>query len=165
MKQYPLLFTFHDKIEGDGFIADVETRGRALAVKEDDETWSIYGVQPGALAGSGRTLLEAHAEFRRTFSTVLFDLVVEALNSDAFVHEVQRFFDETDPVSVAEWEAAVTEVRAGNITPQELQVTDDGIRKESAASERFVRVTCKDHQLQLRATANATDSLYLAAAA
>jgi hypothetical protein len=164
MKRYPLLFTFHDKIEGDGFIADVETRGRALAVKEEDETWSIYGVQPGAIAGSGTTPLEAHANFRRTFSTVLFDFVSDAENFADFDRRVHRFFDEDDAASVAEWEAAVDAVRAGQVTAQELQITENGIRREPAESPRFVQVTCKHLPKQLRATANATDSLYLAAA-
>ena len=162
MKHYPLLFTFHDKIEGNGFLADVETRGRALAVAENDGTWSLYGVEPGAIAGSGETLAEAHADFRRTFSSVLFDFVSDAKDFDAFDQRVQHFFGESDPASIGEWKAAVAQVRAGKIHPKELRVTEAGIRTEPADSERYVRVTYKT---KLRATDNALDPPYLAVAA
>jgi hypothetical protein len=145
MKSYPLLFTFHDKVDGNGFVADVETRGRALAVAESDGSWSLYGVKPGALAGSGETLLEAHGDFRLGFTAVLLDFAEEAGDFSTFEKMVVRFFEDTDDESVAEWDAAVKAVRSGKITGQELKLGESGrtIRQEPADSPRYVLVTCK----------------------
>lgn len=145
MTKYPMLFSFHDKVSGHGFLADVTAHGRALAVHEDDGSWWMYGIQPGAIAGGGNTLLEAYVDFRRTFTAVLFDSAAEAGTFWAFRDEVSRFFDETDPQSVSEWEAAVQDVRQGRITAKELAVSPTGMREERAESPRFIEIKCKQH--------------------
>jgi hypothetical protein len=48
------MFTFRDKVTSRGFIADVTTYGRLLAVHEDDGWW-FCGVNPGGLASGGKT--------------------------------------------------------------------------------------------------------------
>src|SRR5262249_33114798 len=102
MSQYPLLFTFRQKVSGNGFLADVTAHGRALAEQDGDEWW-LYGVQPGGIAGGGKTILEAHTEFRKTFTAVLFELAEEADSFWAFNDAVQRFFNEEDRQSATEW--------------------------------------------------------------
>lgn len=157
---YPLLFTFHDRVSGNGFLADVATHGRALAVQEDDGWW-MSGVQPGAIAGGGRTLLEAHADFRRTFTAVLFDIAAEAENFQLFNLNVRAFFDQTNDESIAEWDAAVLAVRRREITARDLPVTPNGIREERADSPRFIAIERKE---KFQPTDNALDpSLAVAA--
>ena len=41
MNQLPLFFTYHDRVFGKGFIADVLSHGRVLAAVEDDDTGSM----------------------------------------------------------------------------------------------------------------------------
>jgi hypothetical protein len=144
MKRYPLLFTFYDKVEGEGFLATVTTQGRALAVHEADDTWSLYGVEPGAIAACGKTILEAHADFRRTLTGVLYDFAAEArADFEVFRRLAERFFYEADGKSVAEWKAAVDEVRAGTIRPEEVPVKPGGIRTEDADSKRGIFVEAR----------------------
>lgn len=73
MEYYPLLFTFRDKVSGNGFLANVVAHGRSLASQEKDGWW-IYGVEPGDLAAGGTTFAKAQCEFRKAFTTILFDI-------------------------------------------------------------------------------------------
>lgn len=100
-----LLFTFLDKVEGAGYLAAVEVHGRVLAEEEDGEWW-MYGVNPGGLAALGKTRPEAYAEFRSSLMKVLFDLATEARDFYAFRAAAREFFDQTDKVTVDEWNAA-----------------------------------------------------------
>lgn len=150
----PLLFTFRDKVEGDTFLADVSVAGRALAVEEDDGRWWVYGVQPGAIAGGGTTLLEAFGDFRRGFTAVLFDAAAEAGDFSAFEAEVRRFFHETDPTSTAEWTAAVQAVRERRMEAADRPLAPDGLREERADAERYVTVERKQ---RFRAADNILD--------
>lgn len=115
VQQYPLLCGFRELAAGRGFIAAVSASGRALATQEADGQWWIYGVNPGAIAQSGATLQEAHANLRSTFSTYLADVAAEAQDFAAFRAEVERFFRATNESTAAEWTAAVVAVRAGRI--------------------------------------------------
>ena len=142
MAKYPLLFTLRRKVSGDDYLADITAHGRALATQEVDGSWWIYGVQPGALAGTGSTLLEAYTDFRRTFTAVLYDTAHSAASFWAFKEAVGRFFDETDGVTVQEWLDAVTEVRAGRVTAKDIPLGPNGIRQESAESPRYITVEC-----------------------
>ncbi|MGH7264716.1 MAG: hypothetical protein ACREMB_07650 [Candidatus Rokuibacteriota bacterium] len=143
MRRY-LLFTFRDKVSGNDFLADVTAHGRALAVQDADEWWT-YGVEPGGLAGGGTTILEAHGEFRKTFTAVLFQLAEEAKDFWAFKEAVQAFFKEIDPSEAEAWTAAVAEVRSGQVAAKDLPVTKDGIRELPADSARYVAVERKQH--------------------
>src|SRR5882724_8162995 len=112
MSSYPLLFTFLDKVEGKKFLAQVAVHGRLLAVDEDGAWWT-YGVQPGGLAASGATLLEAYLEFRKALMQVLFDIATEADSFYAFRVRAKKFFDETSESMLKDWEAAREQVRSG----------------------------------------------------
>ena len=105
------------------------------------------GCKPGALAGSGETLLEAYGDFRLGFKAggCLLDFAEEARDFSTFEKMVVRFFEDTDKESVSEWEAAVLEVRAGTVTSQDLNLGANGktIRQESADLPRYVLVTCE----------------------
>lgn len=145
MATYPLLFTFVDKVEGNGFLANIRVDGRLLAEEEDG--WWMYGVNPGGLAAEGDTRAAAYIEFRQTLMKVLFDLATEAADFYAFRAAGRKFFEETSESSIQEWEAARAEVRAG-------KVTIDGMRRETAESPRRIEITQKQ---AFAAKDNATD--------
>ncbi len=136
MKHYPILFTFRDKVLGNGFLADVTVHGRALAAEEEDGWW-MYGVQPGDIAAGGSTFAEAAAEFHKTYTAVLFDIAEDAKDHKVFKAEVDRFFKEINGPTEDEWATAVTEVRAGRIT---AEAVSEGFPKQSADSPRFVDI-------------------------
>lgn len=136
MNHYPLLFTFRDKVVGEGFLASVAVHGRGLVVKESDGWW-MYGVQPGDLSAGGATFMEAYSEFRKAFTAILFDIAEEAKDFKMFKTEVGRFFSGINRPTEKEWQAAVLDVRAGKVTAEALP---KGLPKKSAESRRFVAV-------------------------
>jgi hypothetical protein len=137
VNKYPLFFTFLDKVEGDGYLADVAVHGQLLAVKEDDDTWSMYGVTPGGVAASGKTRGEAYIEFRDNLMAVLFDIAArERKDFFAFRREAKRFFDEVNRPTLAEWEEARSLVRAGKLDVE-------GLRREAQESPRRIEIKQK----------------------
>ncbi len=136
MNQYPLLFTFQDKISGQGFLASVAVHGRGLAVEEANGWW-MYGVEPGDLAAGGATFAEAQRELRKTFTTILFDIAEDAKDFKAFKVEVGRFFKGINRPTEKEWQAAVLEVRAGKITAEAIS---KDLPTKPANSPRSVQV-------------------------
>ena len=133
MSRYPLLFTFRDPIAGRSFLAGVQVAGRALMVKEGENDFWMYGIQPGAIAASGKTFDEAYGSFRESHRLALYDLAHEARNFRSFENEVVNYFNSI-PVSTSnDWDAAVQEVKAGRIEYE-------GIPKQNAASPRKVTV-------------------------
>lgn len=106
----PLFFRYRDVVFGRGFAATVETTGRAICVREGDE-YVMAGVEPGGLASVGATAELAGVEFRKTFTTVLFDLADDAPDFQAFAAAVEQFVHETSPATLAEWDEAVAAAR------------------------------------------------------
>lgn len=153
MTHYPLLVTFLDKIEGDGYLVDIRVHGRLLAV-EDDDAWWMYGVNPGGLAASGKSRAEAYSEFRKTLMKVLFDLASDATDFYAFRKAATQFFDETNEPTLKEWEAAREQVRAGKITIE-------GMPRETAEPPRRIEIRQKQ---TFAAKDNATDPQAVVAA-
>jgi len=118
-QQYPLVCSFREPIVGQGFVAGVDLQCRALAEREDvdgsqSSGWWVYGVYPGAVAGSGATLDVAVRDFRDRVKLVLIDFAHDANDFDAFHSEVQSFFFESDEHSISSWDAARKSVREGN---------------------------------------------------
>jgi hypothetical protein len=136
MKRCPLLFTFQDKVSGNGFLASIAAHGRGLACQEEDGWW-MYGVEPGDLAAGGTTFAEAHYEFRKAFTTILFDIAEDAKDFRTFTAEVNRFFSAINHPTDEEWRAAVLEVRAGKITADAIC---EGLPTKPADSPRSVEV-------------------------
>ena len=135
MSQLPLFFTYHDRVFGKGFIADVLSHGRVLAAIEDDEHW-VYGVQPGSFAATGDEPTDAFRAYRQSFRNVLIDLAEESESSAAFEAAVKEMFFDVNFLREQEWLSAVDEVRRGKV---ELD-----IQRESADSESYIRVEFKD---------------------
>jgi hypothetical protein len=147
MTKYPFLFTFLDKVEGNGFLADVAVHGRLLA-EEQDGSWWMFGVNPGGVAAQGATRAEAYIEFRQSVMRVLFDLAVQSgTDFYAFRKAAKKFFDETNRPTEAEWQAARQQVRAGKITIEDM-------RRESAESPRRIEIKPKK---VFRAKGNSVD--------
>lgn len=108
---YPLFLNYKGAVIGNGFIADISALGRLLATVEEEGTW-LYGVNPGAVAADGRSIDDAHAAVRETIRLVFVDIAQEAQSFAEFKQRAEAFFNETDEESVAEWTAAVEEIRA-----------------------------------------------------
>ena len=52
--RYPLLFTYRDTLFGTGLLLEVQVvNGRALCVKEAEDEYWVYGVNPGGMAAHG----------------------------------------------------------------------------------------------------------------
>lgn len=111
-------------VAGNGFLASVALDGRVLGVHDEDGSWWIYGVNPGAIAETGATLAEAHAALSRAFRAYLLDVASESKNFAAFDKEVLRFFEQGDDKTRGEWDAAVLEVRAGRLSLDPLPKID-----------------------------------------
>lgn len=133
MTEYPLLFTFRDVIVGNCFVAGVEANGRALMVEEREGEFWLYGIEPGAIAGSGGTFEEAYADYRDNHRLALYDIAHEATDFDAFKAEVEAYYNSTPQATLKAWEGAVVRVRAG-------EVENPGLPRQSADSPRGLKV-------------------------
>jgi hypothetical protein len=138
VRSYPFYFTYQDIVMGEGFLAEVCTRGRARIIKEDDGWW-MYGVEPGGLAEGGKTIQEAHMRFRQTFREILFDIASSVEEFSEFSHETERFIREVNQPENEDWWKAVEEVRSKGLIPDP---DVEGYRREQAETD--VRVTVKD---------------------
>lgn len=134
----PLIFTYRDPIVGNGFLATVAVRGRALARIESGEGAYVEAVQPAGFAGVGSTLAEAHADFRQAFTTTLIELAADAKSVADFRSAVDAFGGEISEPAFEDWKAAVEQVRA-NATHKELDMPS-----EPAELMPYVRVQHKD---------------------
>ena len=122
MDRLPLLFTFKEKVYGDGFLADTAAHGRVLEVRDleaEGKVW-MYGVQPGGIAASGEDDSEAREEFKKTYRAVLFDIASEETTFKGFKREVETFFNEVCRPVEKDWLDAVKEVRKKNYEEEGL---------------------------------------------
>jgi hypothetical protein len=63
--------------------------------------------------------MEAYANFRNSYRTILFDIAEEASNFEAFKTEVDRFYWECGKGEDERWNAAVNALRSGEVVPEE----------------------------------------------
>ena len=132
MVNYPLLFEYRDLVAGNGFLAAIVVAGRAL-IREDDEGFWMYGIQPGGICADGDSQKEAAAEFRSLYRAALYDMAAEAPDFERFQHEVENFFQDEDRVLAGTWTEAVAAVRQGD-------VASDWLNKQPADSPQRVEV-------------------------
>ena len=112
--QYPLLFSYRETFFGNGFLVEVQaTNGRALCVRESDDEYWVYGINPGGFAAYGENPDAAYTGFRKTFSHVLVDLAQGSDSFDKFQAAVQTCFDETNVGYEAKWREALRGVQRG----------------------------------------------------
>lgn len=96
MTEFPLLFTFRGLVAGNGFVAAVEACGRAPLVRESEEDWWFYGVEPGGIGEGGKTANEAHLAFNSSINGVLADVAEETPSFKDFKATAESFFGEID---------------------------------------------------------------------
>jgi len=134
MKHYPLIFGPHGGlVAGNGFIAQVQIRGRCLLEETGENFFSILGVNPGAVAGDGTNTGEAYRDFLEGIRLNVFEIADEAIDFGAFKAEVERFVGQTNGPHEALWNDAVARVRSG-------EVDLEGVRREDADSAVWVKV-------------------------
>ena len=146
----PFLFAYQEAIYGDGFLAEVAIRHGRVLVKYEGERVCMYGVNPGDLAEGGKTLAEAHAEFRKSITAVLFDLALETNGFDEFRAAVESFVTTTNEPVLADWHEAVQDVRSLRIAER---AEHDGLPVLPAESAVSIVVT-KKQQNRLTAADN-----------
>ena len=135
-RAYAVIFSFHDAVEGRGFLARVSARGRALMAFEDDEEarW-LYGMEPGAIAAPGATLREAYSVFRQAFAKVLFDFAASAQSCEEFADGVHEFFVATDAREELPWKDALERSDPASSTSRSRsQAFQDGMLSRSTTS-------------------------------
>jgi hypothetical protein len=121
---WPLCFRYTSPIIGRRFVSHIDICGRLIAAPELDGTW-LYGVNPGALAASGKTLADAYSEMRDTLTTTFVTFAQEASSFEDFKASVETYFNATDD-DLADWEAAVEQIRSGHApVPQGLRRCPD----------------------------------------
>jgi len=160
---YSLVFGFRDQIAGEGFLAGVAVNGRALAVEEDGG-WTLYGVCPAAVCGTGETLNEAYASFKTTYKTILFQLADESDGYDSFKDLVARFYRERneDRLDEERWDDAARAVREGRVTPG--GAASELPRVDAEAHECTLQMARLDSRHEFTLRDNALDSYELAEA-
>ena len=126
--QLPLIFTFDQVVYGDGFIAEVRMRGRALLEEEvvgDGETehW-ISGVAPAGFAGGGADRNAAFNDFRVAWGEVLFDIAADCTSFDQFQAECRKFYDSKREHLTRDWIEARERVRREQVTDEQLRTAD-----------------------------------------
>ncbi len=114
MDTYPLLFSFHDVVAGNGFFAGVTIDGRALLEEDEEGAW-FYGVEPGSLAGHGSTRQEAHQDFRAGYRSVLADIAYEVESFSQFEVLARDFLCTINGPTEADWKELVGQVRSGDL--------------------------------------------------
>jgi len=123
IRTLPLLFSFRERVVGNGFLAEVKMEGRALLEVDScdgvEETW-ITGVEPAGIAGGGAGREAAFREFHKSWLTALFDLAEETTSFEGFQQEVCRFLGSKVESISKRWSDAVQEVRARHYQAQGL---------------------------------------------
>jgi len=141
MARYPLVFGLRDLIQGEGFLAGVAVNGRALLHEDDGDIW-IEGINPGGFSETGASFADAVERFRRTYTSILFDIASDAESFDEFKRDVEVFFHDCASRPKADWEQAVQDVRQGRIKaewltrkPADAPVTIEVIQFEHPSSK------------------------------
>jgi hypothetical protein len=80
-------------------------------MEHEDGKWWMYGVCPGAVAGSGDTPNEAFIDFRNRYKEALFDLAAECTSFLIFRNAVKSFFEAEDTQEKARWESSLEILR------------------------------------------------------
>jgi hypothetical protein len=133
---HPLVFTLQDAVTGRGFVAGITVTGKAVMEHEDGQWW-MYGVCPGAIAGSGETPNEAFTDFRNRYREALFDMAEEYASFLPFRGAVQQFFEEKDVHEESRWNEALKIVRENDhAIPEQFK--------------KLPRKTAGDYQLGIR---------------
>lgn len=162
MVNYPVMFTFRDVVSGNGFLSGVTLGGRALIVPEDG-SWSIYGVRPAPIAESGKTPLEAFANFRNAYKNVLFDLAEDADTFEEFKKQAEQFYSAPDADEESRWMDAFKSIRTGDVN---IEASISALPREAPENRpAFISVLPVKEMSRCTSADNVPDKLEFAAAA
>ncbi len=157
MKLYPLVFSFRNLIAGNGYVAAVAMDGRVMLAEDvvfgdgqNAETW-MFGVQPGDIAGGacrGQQKSIAFAAFKKNYADVLLDIAAEATSFEEFKTKTTEFFNEINEPNLADWERARADVRAGNLSLDDLPIVKASTKTPTLTIEKVVdeRVSSEDNE-------------------
>ena len=117
MGNFPLIYGFRELVAGAGFVAGVTVSGRAL-VKQEEDGWWVYGVEPGGIAERGDNKQEAYLNFKQSLREVLADSAVLNSSFQSFRADVEDLGRQRNEVWAAEWEIAREALRTGELKPE-----------------------------------------------
>jgi len=138
---YPLFLRFTGTTFGSGFAAKVEFNGKFLGIQDsEDGSWWLHGVNPSAIADCGKTLDEANTHLRESLRGVLAWLAGETDTFEAFEASVNRFVKTTNTDYLADWDAAVSRVRAHKECIEGLPVRAAFLNVDVRVSKKTIRV-------------------------
>ena len=130
----PLIYTFHDTVNGKGFVANVTSRGRALLLVDEDGEFWLHAVHPSGWADTGSTIGEAYAVFRNSWMAILYDVASEAEDFATFREAVNAFHRASESLHVS-WKDAVEAICNRDEWAERLN-----LRLESSAVMPMLRV-------------------------
>lgn len=120
-RRFPLVYNFQDLIAGNGFIASVAARGRAL-LKETTAGCDLVGVEANGLAAQGPSREVVMREFRLRFRNTLVQFALLSSSFEEFDSEVHNYFTNLHPTVLAQWDADHLELRQHNLPQEGLHV-------------------------------------------
>lgn len=116
MKLYPIIFGPHGGlVAGKGFVARIVIRGRCLLEQTGEDFFSVLGVNPGAVAGDGANMGEAHHDFLENVRLNVYSIADEASDFAELKARVEEFVQATNRPNEERWKAAVQAVRSGQV--------------------------------------------------
>lgn len=117
--QLPIVFTYRQPVLGNGFVAGVRMRGRALIENEGNEVW-VTGVAPAGFAGGGLDRASAIADFRKGWTDILFEIAKESISYEDFSAKSRVFLESSVEDMTEQWEAARTAVRGSGYADESM---------------------------------------------
>jgi hypothetical protein len=120
-------------------------------VRESDDEYWVYGINPGGLAAYGGTPDAAYAAFRKTFSHVLVDLAQSVDSFEAYQEAVHRCFDDTNVGYETEWRDALRAVQRGDVSLEGIPIVPANSPRRIAVSMKPVEeVTPQDNSANVQ---------------
>lgn len=114
MKTFPLLFTYTNIARTPAFHAVVTTKGRALLIYHEGDSWVCRGIEPGGLDAEGEEAIDATKQFATEFQRVLEDIADDAETFPVFELAVRRFFEDPSRDGDRVWHDAVVDIQSGS---------------------------------------------------
>lgn len=135
-KHYPLVYTFDDVFQGNGFVAHITAKGLCLMqeVPETGEVW-IDGVTPAGFSAGGSDQKEATRSFKKEYQDVLQEIAEESKTSEKFEGLSRSILNQICHETKVLWDEAHDQVKRG-------ETTSDWLREEHGdhAGEVKIRI-------------------------
>ena len=122
----PLFIDHRITLTSLAFVANVAVRGRILLEETTADGFWMFGVNPGGINASGRTMEDAYNVFCSRYRSTLLDLAERSSTFDLFKAQVEALLNDTNEEYERLWQEARQQVRAGRSNVPELpRVTED----------------------------------------